>query len=325
MDGYGDEEDQPQKGTKFQKIPFCEFCAFLWLILFATVALCFSQQQGSPPAQAQLAHFHHVHINAIDPEASIRFYTSHFNSERVKLGGTIDAVWAQKSWLLLNKVNRPAPSEVVSSIYHIGWGAEDMKTEYQRQLSMGTKFETPLTDGADLFGNGNPGRAYFAYVEGPDHELIELNTTNNHDFQHVHLLSDDPVGVTEWYLKHFGTTSRLPLPSRDPRVVNGLQVFPMVSTRMDNVNMIWFPKEFGRGVYPKAWTGRTKFETPRGRVIDHFAFSVDNLDETLTRMEKDGVKVVERPSLKLDKFKSAFIEAPDNVQVELVEGHARKE
>jgi len=47
-----------------------------------------------------------------------------------------------------------------------------MKTEYQRELSIGIKFETPLTDGADLFGNGNPGRAYFAYVEGPDDELI---------------------------------------------------------------------------------------------------------------------------------------------------------
>jgi hypothetical protein len=77
------------------------------MIAFPAVALCLTQQQQSPPAQAQLAHFHHVHINAIDPEASIRFYTSHFNSERVKLEGTIDAVWAQKSWLLLNKVNRP--------------------------------------------------------------------------------------------------------------------------------------------------------------------------------------------------------------------------
>jgi len=81
------------------------------MIAFPAVALCLAQQQQSPPAQAQLAHFHHVHINAIDPVASISFYTSHFNSERVKLGGTIDAVWAQKSWLLLNKVNRPAPSE----------------------------------------------------------------------------------------------------------------------------------------------------------------------------------------------------------------------
>src|SRR5262245_28385245 len=102
-------------------------------IVFATVGLCLSQQQ-SPPVQAQLAHFHHVHINAVDPEASIRFYTTRFNSERAKLGGTIDAVWAQRSWLLFNKVSRPAPSEIVSSIYHIDWGAEDMKAEYQHDL-----------------------------------------------------------------------------------------------------------------------------------------------------------------------------------------------
>jgi hypothetical protein len=37
------------------------------------------------------------------------------------------------------------------------------------------------------------------------------------------------------------------------------------------------------------------------------------------------VRVLEKPSVKPGKFKSAFIEAPDNVQVELVEGHARKE
>jgi hypothetical protein len=71
-------------------------CALVPLCLCVSV---FSSDQQAIPI-TQLAHFHHVHINAIDPEASIRFYTSHFNSERVKLGGTIDAVWAQKSWLL---------------------------------------------------------------------------------------------------------------------------------------------------------------------------------------------------------------------------------
>ena len=77
-------------------------------------------------------------------------------------------------------------------------------------------------------------------------------------------------------------------------------------------------------LYPKAWAGRTTFESPRGRVIDHFAFSVDDLGETLARLEAEGVTIRERPTVKLEgTLKSAFIQAPDHVLVELVEGHAR--
>jgi hypothetical protein len=66
----------------------------VWILV--ALRLCVSVLSSSPqaPTQAPLAHFHHVHINAMDPEASIRFYTSHFNAERAKLGGTIDAVWS---------------------------------------------------------------------------------------------------------------------------------------------------------------------------------------------------------------------------------------
>jgi catechol 2,3-dioxygenase-like lactoylglutathione lyase family enzyme len=279
-------------------------------------------------AQAQqLVHFHHVHLNSTNPDAAIEFYTKHFSSEPARFGG-MNAVWTQKFWLLFNKVKQAPPSDVVSAIYHIGWGAEDMKAEYQRQIDLGARFETPLTDGADLFGSGNPGRAYFAYVDGPDHALIEINTTNNHVFQHIHLLSADPVATAQWYAKEFGAPIGLGGPGRgERRAVNGLQVFPMTSVRVDNVNFIWFPKEFAsEGVYKKQWESRKDFASPRGRVIDHFAFSVDSLDETLARLKKDGVRVLEplRKSLG-GKLKSAFIEGPDKVQIELVEGEAREQ
>src|SRR5262249_42485978 len=117
-------------------------------------------------------------------------------------------------------------------------------------------------------------------------------------------------------------------PGRDERrVVNGLQVFPMTSVRVDNVNFIWFPKEFAsEGVYKKQWEGRKEFTSPRGRVIDHFAFSVNSLDEVLAGWKKDGVKVLESPYKSLGgKLKSAFIAGPDKVQIELVEGEARKQ
>jgi catechol 2,3-dioxygenase-like lactoylglutathione lyase family enzyme len=296
-------------------------------VTVAFFGLLLSLVRGLGAQTPPLVHFHHLHLNSTDPASAIQFYLKHFNSESGQFAG-MDAVWTQKSWILFQRVSKAPPSDILSSLYHMGWGAEDMKAEYQHQLDLGAKFDTPLTDGADLFGRGNPGRAFFAYVDGPDHALIEINTTNNHVFQHIHLLSADPVAASAWYAKEFGAAPGLGgAANRERRVVNGLQVFPMTSVRVDNVNFIWFPKEFAsEGVYKKQWEGRSDFISPRGRAIDHFAFSVDNLEQTLARLKRDGVKVLEPPrKLFGGRLKSAFVEGPDKVQIELVEGLATKE
>jgi catechol 2,3-dioxygenase-like lactoylglutathione lyase family enzyme len=281
------------------------------LLLFATVAL--AQQSG--PA----VHFHHLHFNSTDPAAAIDFYTTRFNGEKTKYQGD-DAVWTGKSWFLFNKVNQPPPHEIVASIYHLGWGLRDIKTAYQRELDLGTKFETPLGDLADLLGSGTPGRGYYAYVDGPDHALIEMNGSNADHFQHIHLLSDDPVSAAAWYEKEFNIPHPGRAPSRDVRVnKQGLQVGPMVFLNIDGILFAWFPTETAKGLYPNDWRGRTKLASNEGRAIDHFAFSVDNLDETLARLKNDSVKIISRSP------KSAFIEGPDRTRIELVEGHAIKQ
>src|SRR5687767_9087012 len=110
------------------------------------------------------AHFHHLHLNATDPKAAIEFYTSKFDAEKARFAGLLDAVWTQKSWLLFSKVNQPPKAELTSSIWHFGWGAEDMKATYAKQLSMGTKFSTPITDISDIGGNvGAKDLFYYAY------------------------------------------------------------------------------------------------------------------------------------------------------------------
>src|SRR5215203_3046523 len=82
-------------------------------------------------------HFHHVHLNSTDPQAAIEFYTTHLSGEKAKFDGD-DAVWTQKSWLLFNKVKQQPSYEAVSPLFHIGWGAEDMKAEFIRQINLGT-------------------------------------------------------------------------------------------------------------------------------------------------------------------------------------------
>jgi catechol 2,3-dioxygenase-like lactoylglutathione lyase family enzyme len=285
----------------------------------------FCNAQEAPPAP--LAHFHHVHLNATDPAAAIAFYSTKFDCEKARFAGLMDAVWAQKSWLLFSKVDKPPKSEITSAIWHIGWGAENMKETYQKQLDSGTKFETPITDISDIGGGNAQGVFFFAYVDGPDHQLIELNTASHHHFGHIHLLSKDPIAAGEWYMKEFGLVRRGSGPiSREPRMYHGFQIGPAMNLMMDNVNFIIFPMEYAKKQWPDLWKDRTDFESTKGHVTDHIGFSVDNLDQTLARLKKDGVKVTDEPrSVQGGKIKYAFIEGPDHVRIELIEGQAQKE
>ena len=149
------------------------------LLLFVASTLSGLNAQEAKPAQMRLempeAHFHHLHLNTTDPKAAIDFYTSKFDCERAKFAGVIDGVWAQKSWLLFNKVNKPPVWHLNSAVWHFGWGAEDMKATYAKHVAAGTKFFTPLTDISDIGGNtGAKDLFYFAYVQSPDNALIEI-------------------------------------------------------------------------------------------------------------------------------------------------------
>jgi inorganic pyrophosphatase len=282
---------------------------FLPLFLLAAAAL---------PAAAQ-THFHHVHLNSTDPRAAIEFYTTHLSGERASFDGA-DAVWTQKSWLLFNKVKKAPPSEIVSPLFHIGWGAEDMKAEFERQIKLGTTFQTVLTDGVELFGTGTRDRNFFMYLDGPDHATIEVQSAMHHNFMHVHLLSDDPVGAAAWYEKHLGLTPRNQL--KTERAFRGIPTGPSASSQLDNVTFFWYPTAHAKALYGGQWKGRTQYATNRGRVIDHVAISVDDLDQTLARLRDEGVKVL-TPPRRANGMRSAFIQAPDNMELEIVEGHAQ--
>ncbi len=257
------------------------------------------------------AHFHHLHLNTTDPAAAIKFYTSKFDCEERRFLDQ-DAVWAQQSWLLFNKVKSAPPWQLTSAIWHFGWGAEDMKAAYQKQIQSGTKFFTPLTDISDILGGTGTGRFFYAYVETPDHGLVELNTANHHRFGHLHLFSEDPVAAGEWYAKHFGITLRS---MREPRFYRDHQIAPSASFTMDNVNVIIYPIEYSRKAYASHWgSGQTRMSSTKGRVVDHVAFSVDDVGATVSRLRAEGVKILEPP-----KSKHAFIEGPDYIRIELVE------
>ena len=279
-----------------------------------TLPVSARQSPATPPA----FRFHHVHLNTVSARNAIDFYARHFNVERAALG-RVPALRAQGKWLLFNEVRSAPAWPVVSSLYHIGWGAPDMKATFQQLLDGKVAFETPITDISQVIEAGS-GRVFFAYIDGPDHAMIEINTARDDTFQHVHFLSDDPVSAGQWYVRHFGATSANANPSREAHSHNGLQIYPFMGASLDGIQFFWYPKAFGQGSYPEAWKGRSSFASSRGRVIDHVAFSVAGLDAALVRLEADGVTVLQRPRATLDgQVRSAFVTAPDGVELELVE------
>jgi catechol 2,3-dioxygenase-like lactoylglutathione lyase family enzyme len=307
------------------------FCLPIASVLLGAALAAPAQNQPSPPVASPLAHFHHLHLNVTDPQAAISFYTAKLESEKRKFAGAMDAVWAHNSWLLFTKVTAAPAAEITSPIWHMGWGGgEDMKESYQKQVASGTKFQTPITDISDQCdGKGGNGRFFFSYIDGPDHALIELNTTaaNVTYFDHVHLLSEDPIAAAEWYVKEFGLARRGPNPpSHDLRFRCGRQTGPSVALTMDDVSIIIYPVGNAKAAFPDAWKGRDGLESSKGHTIDHLGFSVDNLDQTLERLKKDGVKVTDEPrSLFGGKLKFAFIEGPDHIRIEVLEDRTASE
>jgi catechol 2,3-dioxygenase-like lactoylglutathione lyase family enzyme len=269
------------------------------------------------------AHFHHLHLNSTDPKAAIDSYTTKFDAEKARFAGLLDAVWAQKSWILAAKVPPAPPSDVVSTIWHFGWGAEDMKATYQKQIDSGTKFATPITDISDIGGGTKMDLFFYAYVLGPDNALIELNTANHHHFGHLHLLSENPVAAGEWYTKHFGVKARI---SPTVRMYRDVQIGPSASFMMDDVSVIIYPMEYAISSHMPGWESRKTFEPTKGRVVDHIGVSVGDLDEAIAKLRKEGVTVTDEPkSVAGGKIKFAFIEGPDKMRIEIIEGRASRD
>jgi hypothetical protein len=61
-------------------------------------------------------------------------------------------------------------------------------------------------------------------------------------------------------------------------------------------------------------------------VVDHVGISFANLAEALKLLKQSGVKITQGIQTEAGgKLKYAFIEGPDQIRIELVEGHAQKE
>lgn len=284
-------------------------------LVVGAAALSGGEPGRSSAADAEPARFHHVQLNVTDPAQSIQFYRRVFGAVPVKFRGASDALFTERSFILLNKVDSPADPTLNTGIWHIGWGGVDVKNEYEWWKNHGVEFQTPLSP---LPGKDN----YYMYISGPDKEVIEINTMGHHRFAHVHFLCDDVNAATDWYARHLGIKPRrASVPKPPPGDMSTLDKIWINAIQCDNVLMIFFGKP-DVDPPPPWWPDPPlkQIQPTRGRPIDRIAFSYRKLEPEFERMKAAGVKIVEPIAFREQyQLKSFLVEAPDRVTIEVVE------
>lgn len=272
----------------------------------------FAAAQGVEPA-----HFHHVHLNVTNPQKTIDFYKKYFGVVEVKYHGTIPALFAERTFFLLSKVDAPPPFAPKSALSHIGWSTVDAQSSYEWLKKAGIEFETPI---------GQLGNDFGMYIYGPDKELVELWTgSRNHRFEHIHLWATSVDQTAKWFKDNLGIQGRVgPKPTiTDHENILALQ---MAFLQSDNVNLIIFGRPsfdsrwWPGGSYKKEDGPPGPFETTKGRAIDHIAFSYRDIAPVFERMKAAGVEIV-APIEKSKEFghTSFFVMGPDKLVIEIVQ------
>ena len=71
--------------------------------------------------------FHHLHLNSVDPDAAIAYYTQQFPSTAKGTFAGQPALKARNVWVLFNKVNKLPAIEPQTAYWHFGWNVPDSR------------------------------------------------------------------------------------------------------------------------------------------------------------------------------------------------------
>jgi catechol 2,3-dioxygenase-like lactoylglutathione lyase family enzyme len=300
--------------------------------------------------------FHHLHLNSVDPEAAIDFYTRQFPTSSKASWGGLPALKAPNNVLLLFTRVATAPAMAPqTAIWHFGWHVTEARARlaaYQERPDVtllplytgddgGTVFVSsdtwPGTGGvlgltqaqiADAKARGvQPARSGgFGYMQGPDNAIVEY--AGNHPaerFNHVHLYQEDPFCAQLWYQRHLhapvyaGRTSSTPLTEATCKVERGPdRTFPALNPE----GMFRTPgAAVTFGDVALLWymrQGNQPLVSSRGHVTDHIALSVTDLDAWITKLRGEGVTFLAEPYA-LGDTRAVMIEGPSREALELVE------
>src|SRR5712691_9443593 len=76
--------------------------------------------------------FHHLHLNSVDPDAAIDFYTRQFaTTSRTTWGGLPALASPNQVLILFTQVPTPPPVSPQTAIWHFGWHSVDSRASLE--------------------------------------------------------------------------------------------------------------------------------------------------------------------------------------------------
>jgi catechol 2,3-dioxygenase-like lactoylglutathione lyase family enzyme len=300
--------------------------------------------------------FHHLHLNSVDPDAAVDFYTRRFPTTAKTSWGGLPALASPNDVLVLfTKVPAAPATSPQTAIWHFGWHVIDSRQTLESYTGRPDVTLLPLyttDEGGSVFissdswpGTGGvPGRTKaqiaeakatgvqptrtggFGYLEGPDNALVEY--AGNHPaerFNHVHFYQDDPFCAQLWYQTHLnapifaGRTSSSPVTEDTCRVPRGPERSWPALNREGMFRAPSAAVVFGDVAF--AWyvrQGDRPLVGTRGQLYDHIALSVTDLDAWVAKLRTEGVTFLEKP-YPLGDTRAVMIEGPSREALELVE------
>ena len=118
---------------------------------------------------------------------------------------------------------------------------------------------------------------------------------------HIHIKAADPRSTAQWYVEKFGATI-------DAEAEMGGTLTVRTDLGGVRVNI----------------TQASSESLPAGSSaphmgLEHFGIETDDIDAAMTELERKGVKVLEGIRPLPNGMRIAFVEAPDNVRVEIMQ------
>jgi len=246
------------------------------------------------PASAQLVapnasgvSIGHLHVNASDVDAQVRFWTA--------VGGQL--VQREKLtmmqfpgiYVLLRKQDSSGGT-VGSTVNHFGFYVMDFDASVAKWKAAGLTWERANNP---TLGQG--------FLTGPDSLRIEIyenkSISTPMQMHHIHLMVSDPLQAQQWYMKNFGAAAGK-------------------RAQYDTANVPGTEITLGKTEMPQAPT--------KGRSLDHIGFEVKGIDAFVAKLRAAGIKTDGeiRNSANASGLRIVYVTDPWGTEIEITEGLA---
>jgi len=260
------------------------------LLAFASafvLVVCAAQPsfaQLAPPNAAG-ATIAHVHINAKDVDAQVKFWTAVGGKlvQREKL----TMVQFPGIYVLVRKQDSTGGT-VGSTMDHFGFYVRDFDATVAKWKAAGLTWEP-----AQRAGQG--------FLTAPDNVRVEIYENKSLStpmaMHHIHLMVPDPLQAQKWYMDNFGATA-------GKRAQYDVANVPGAEITLAKADMPRVPMD--------------------GRSVDHIGFEVRNIDAFVGKLRAAGIKTDAdiRNSANASGLRIVYVTDPWGTKIEITEGLA---